>query len=36
MTQAPLATGCALLMFVLPFALIPAALSGPGPLRAET
>jgi hypothetical protein len=31
-----LATGCALLMFVLPFALIPAALSGPGPLRAET
>jgi hypothetical protein len=31
-----LATGCALLMFVLPFALIPAAMSGPGPLRAET
>ena len=31
-----LATGCALLMFVLPFALIPAALSGPGPLRTET
>ena len=31
-----LATGCALLMFLLPFALIPAALSGPGPLRAET
>jgi hypothetical protein len=30
-----LATGCALLMFVLPFALIPAALSGPGPLRTE-
>lgn len=30
-----LATGCALLMFLLPFALIPAALSGPGPLRAE-
>jgi len=31
-----LASGCALLMFLLPFALIPAALSGPGPLRAET
>lgn len=31
-----LATGCALLMFLLPFGLIPAALSGPGPLRAET
>ena len=31
-----LASGCALLMFVLPFALIPAALSGPGPLRTET
>jgi hypothetical protein len=31
-----LATGCALLMFLLPFALIPAALSGPGPLRTET
>jgi hypothetical protein len=31
-----LATGCALLMFVLPFALIPAALSGPGPLRTDT
>jgi hypothetical protein len=31
-----LATGCALLMFVLPFALIPAAMSGPGPLRTET
>jgi hypothetical protein len=30
------ATGCALLMFLLPFALIPAALSGPGPLRTET
>jgi len=30
-----LATGCALLMFLLPFALIPAALSGPGPLRTE-
>ncbi len=30
-----LASGCALLMFVLPFALIPAALSGPGPLRTE-
>jgi hypothetical protein len=29
-----LASGCALLMFLLPFALIPAALSGPGPLRA--
>jgi hypothetical protein len=31
-----LATGCALLMFILPFALIPAAMSGPGPLRTET
>jgi len=30
------ATGCALLMFILPFALIPAAMSGPGPLRTET
>jgi hypothetical protein len=30
-----LATGCALLMFVLPFALVTAALSGPGPLRTE-
>jgi hypothetical protein len=30
-----LAAGCALLMFVLPFGLIPAALSGPGPLRTE-
>lgn len=30
-----LATGCALLMLVLPFALIPAAMSGPGPLRTE-
>src|SRR5438034_530520 len=30
-----LASGCALLMFLLPFALIPAALSGPGPLRTE-
>jgi len=30
-----LATGCALLMLVLPFALVPAALSGPGPLRTE-
>ena len=31
-----LASGCALLMFLLPFGLIPAALSGRGPLRAET
>jgi hypothetical protein len=31
-----LATGAALLMILLPFALIPAALSGPGPLRTET
>lgn len=31
-----LATGGALLMLVLPFALIPFALSGPGPLRTET
>ena len=30
-----LATGCALLSLLLPFALIPAALSGPGPLRTE-
>jgi len=30
-----LAAGCALLMFILPFGLIPAALSGPGPLRTE-
>ena len=30
-----LASGCALLMFLLPFGLIPAALSGPGPLRTE-
>ena len=30
-----LASGCALLMFVLPFALIPAALSGPSPFRTE-
>jgi len=30
-----LATGCALLLFLLPFALIPMALSGPGPLRTE-
>jgi hypothetical protein len=31
-----LATGCALLSLLLPFALIPLALSGPGPLRTET
>src|SRR6266540_4300774 len=31
-----LATGCALLSLLLPFALIPVALSGPGPLRTET
>jgi hypothetical protein len=31
-----LATGGALLMFLVPFALIPLALSGPGPLRTET
>ncbi|HEV8697692.1 MAG TPA: hypothetical protein VGQ89_08365 [Candidatus Limnocylindrales bacterium] len=31
-----LATGGALLMLLLPFALIPLALSGPGPLRTET
>jgi hypothetical protein len=30
-----LATGCALLSLLLPFALIPLALSGPGPLRTE-
>ena len=30
-----LATGCALLSLLLPFALIPAALAGPGPLRTE-
>ena len=30
-----LATGAALLMLVLPFALVPMALSGPGPLRTE-
>jgi hypothetical protein len=30
-----LATGCALLSLVLPFVLIPAAIAGPGPLRAE-
>jgi hypothetical protein len=30
-----LAAGCALLMFILPLGLIPAALSGPGPLRTE-
>lgn len=30
-----LATGCALLSLLLPFALIPAALSGPGPLRTQ-
>ncbi len=30
-----LATGCALLMLLLPFALVPLALSGPGPLRTE-
>src|SRR6266545_1819709 len=30
-----LATGCALLSLLLPFALIPVALSGPGPLRTE-
>ena len=30
-----LATGCALLSLLLPFGLIPAALSGPGPLRTE-
>ncbi len=30
-----LATGCALLSLLLPLALIPAALSGPGPLRSE-
>jgi hypothetical protein len=30
-----LATGAALLMFLLPLALIPLALSGPGPLRTE-
>lgn len=31
-----LATGCALLSLLLPFALIPLALHGPGPLRTET
>ena len=31
-----LATGGALLMLLLPFALIPLALSGPGPLRTQT
>lgn len=31
-----LATGCALLSLLLPFALIPMALSGPGPLRTES
>lgn len=31
-----LATGCALLMLLLPFALVPLALTGPGPLRSET
>ncbi len=31
-----LATGCALLSLLLPFALIPFALSGPGPLRTES
>lgn len=31
-----LATGCALLSLLLPFALIPLALSGPGPLRTES
>jgi hypothetical protein len=31
-----LATGAALLMLILPFALIPLSLSGPGPLRTET
>lgn len=31
-----LATGGALLMLLLPFALIPLALSGPGPLRTDT
>jgi hypothetical protein len=31
-----LATGCTLLSLLLPFALIPLALSGPGPLRTET
>jgi len=30
-----LATGAALLSLLLPFALVPAALSGPGPLRTE-
>jgi hypothetical protein len=30
-----LATGCTLLSLLLPFALIPLALSGPGPLRTE-
>ncbi|MCL4287883.1 MAG: hypothetical protein KJ006_09570 [Thermoleophilia bacterium] len=31
-----LATGCALLSLLLPFALIPVALHGPGPLRTES
>jgi hypothetical protein len=31
-----LATGCALLSLILPFALIPVALHGPGPLRTES
>jgi len=31
-----LATGCALLSLLLPFALIPLALRGPGPLRTES
>jgi hypothetical protein len=31
-----LATGCALLSLLLPFALIPLALHGPGPLRTES
>jgi hypothetical protein len=31
-----LATGCALLSLLLPFALIPLALNGPGPLRTES
>ncbi len=30
-----LATGCALLMLLLPLALVPLALSGPGPLRTD-
>jgi len=31
-----LATGCALLSLLLPFALIPLAMAGPGPLRTES